>query len=203
MSTRISRGFSVRKRRTQQKIVSLDCRFEAVPNDYLMSRAKEAGFIPASKHKKETKAMRSMTFHTATKNTKTGSRSRALNIALWILQVLLAAAYVAHGWLMVSPPAELVAMMNAQLGVGLRLFIGVAELLAAVGLILPGVTRILPWLTALAAAGLMIVMGSATFLHIFRGESQSAITAAVLFVLVTTVAYTRWKVQPIAARKSA
>jgi len=92
-------------------------------------------------------------------------------------------------------------MMNAQLGVGFRLFIGVAELLAAAGLILPGVTRILPWLTALAAAGLMIVMGSATVLHVYRGESGSAISAAVLLVLVTIVAYTRWKVQPIAGRK--
>ena len=146
--------------------------------------------------------MRSMTLHTATTKTVAGSHSRALNIALWILQVLLAAAYVAHGWMMVSPPAELVAMMNEQLGVGLRLFIGVAELLAAAGLILPGVTRILPSLTALAAAGLMIVMVSATVLHVFRGESGSAITAAVLFVLVTIVAYTRWKVQPVAPRKS-
>jgi putative oxidoreductase len=147
--------------------------------------------------------MRFMTLHTATKPTQFGTHSRALNIALWILQVLLAAAYVAHGWMMVSPPAELVAMMNEQLGEGFRLFIGVAELLAAVGLILPGVTRILPSLTALAAAGLMIVMASATVLHIFRGESASAISAAVLFVLVTIVAYTRWKVQPIAARKTA
>ena len=147
--------------------------------------------------------MRSMTLQTATTKTVVRNRSRALNITLWILQVLLAAAYVAHGWLMVSPPAELLAMMNEQLGVGLRLFIGVAELLAAAGLILPGVTRILPGLTALAAAGLMIVMGSATVLHILRGEGGSAIAAAVLFVLVTIVAYTRWKVQPIAARKIA
>jgi putative oxidoreductase len=147
--------------------------------------------------------MRSMNLHTANRNTKAGTPSRALNIALWILQVLLAAAYLAHGWLMVSPPAELVAMMNAQLGAGFRMFIGVAELLAAAGLILPGVTRILPWLTALAAAGLMIVMGSATVLHVFRGESGSAISAAVLFVLVTIVASMRWKVQPIAARTSA
>ncbi len=146
--------------------------------------------------------MQSMTLHTATTKATSGSRSRALNIALWILQVLLAAAYVAHGWLMVSPPAELVAMMNEQLGAGFRLFIGVAELLAAVGLILPGITRILPGLTALAAAGLMIVMSSATILHVFGGESGSAISAAVLFVLVTIVAYTRWKVQPIALRNS-
>lgn len=147
--------------------------------------------------------MQSMTIDTATKTTQAGIRARALNIVLWILQVLLAAAYVAHGWMMVSPPAELLAMMNAQLGAGLRLFIGVAELLAAAGLILPGVTRILPWLTALVAAGLMIVMGSATVLHVLRGESGSAVAAAVLFALVTIVAYTRWKVPPIAARTSA
>jgi putative oxidoreductase len=147
--------------------------------------------------------MRSMTLHTATTKTVAGSRSRALNIALWVLQVLLAAAYAAHGWMRVSPPAELVAIMNAQLGVGLRLFIGVAELLAAAGLILPGATRILPSLTALAAAGLMIVMSSATVLHIVRGETGSAVAAAVLFALVTIVAYARWKVQPIAARTRA
>ena len=145
--------------------------------------------------------MRAMTFQTATAKTVSSTRSRVLNIALWILQVLLAAAYLAHGWMMVSPPPELLALMNAQLGEGLRLFIGVAELLAAAGLILPGVTRILPSLTALAAAGLMIVMSSATVLHVIRGESGSAVSAAVLFVLVTVVAYTRWKVQPIPARQ--
>jgi putative oxidoreductase len=147
--------------------------------------------------------MRAMTLHTVDKSTETGNQSRALNIVLWILQVLLAAVYLAHGWLMVAPPAELVAMINAQLGEGFRMFIGVAELLAVVGLILPGVTRILPWLTALAAAGLMIVMGSATVLHLFRGENGSAISAAVLFVLVTFVAYMRWKVSPLAPRKGA
>ena len=147
--------------------------------------------------------MRAMTFQTATSKTVYGRRSRVLNIALWVLQVLLAAAYLAHGWMMVSPPPELLAPMNAQLGAGLRQFIGVAELLAAAGLILPGVTRVLPGLTALAAAGLMIVMSSATVLHVVRGESGSALSAAVLFVLVTLVAYTRWKVLPIAGRKHA
>ena len=115
--------------------------------------------------------------------------------------MLLAAVFLAHGVFMVAPPAEMVAMINAQLGEGLRLFIGVAEVLAAAGLILPGVTRILPWLTAAAAAGLMIVMASAAVLHVFRGETSSAITVAVLFVLLAVVAYTGWKVRPIAARK--
>ena len=124
-----------------------------------------------------------------------------MNIALWILQVLLAAMFLWHGWLFVAPPAEIVEMMNSFIAPGFRIFIGVAELLAAAGLILPGITRILPWLTPLAAAGLMIVMASATVLHLFRGEIGSAISAAVLFGLVTFVAYMRWKVKPISPRK--
>jgi putative oxidoreductase len=119
---------------------------------------------------------------------------------IWILQGLLALVFLWHGWLMVAPPAELVAIMNAQMAPGFRLFIGTAELLAAAGLILPGLTRILPWLTPLAAAGLMIVTASATTFHTFRGETSSAVTTAVLFVLLAFVAYMRWKVIPISPR---
>jgi uncharacterized membrane protein YphA (DoxX/SURF4 family) len=125
-----------------------------------------------------------------------------MNKILWILQVVLAAAFLAHGWFMLAPPAEMVEMINAQLGEELRIFIGVAEVLAAAGLILPGVTRIMPWLTAWAAAGLMIVMASATVLHLYRGEVGSAITTAVLLVLVTFVAYMRWKVMPILSARN-
>lgn len=82
----------------------------------------------------------------------------------------------------------------------MRLFIGVAEVLAAAGLILPGVTRILPWLTSLAA-GLMLVMGCATMFHLLRGEGSSAISTAVLFLIVTVVAYGRWTIAPLPQRK--
>lgn len=127
---------------------------------------------------------------------------RALNIALWLLQLALAAMFLWHGQLMVFPPAEMVAMINENIGPGLRLFIGVAEILAAAGLILPGLTRILPGLTALAAAGLMLVMGCATAFHLSRGETSSAVSTVVLFVLVTLVAWLRWKVAPFAPRRS-
>jgi hypothetical protein len=90
--------------------------------------------------------------------------------------------------------------MNASIGLGGRLFIGVAEVLAAVGLTLPGVTRILPWLVPSAAAGVMIVMISATVFHIARGEAAGALTTAVLLALATFVAYMRWKVLPIRPR---
>lgn len=125
-----------------------------------------------------------------------------MNIVLWILQVLLAAMYVWHGWLMIAPPPEVAAIMSTFLPTWFRLFIGIAELLAAVGLILPGLTRIMPWLTTLAAAGLMIVMASATVVHLSRGETSSAISGFVIFLLVTFVAYMRWKVKPLAARAS-
>ncbi|CAN5866621.1 DoxX family protein [soil metagenome] len=123
-----------------------------------------------------------------------------MNIVLWILQILLAALYLWHGWLMIAPPPEVAAIMNTFLPTWFRLFIGAAEILAAIGLILPGLTRILPWLTTLAAAGLMIVMASATVVHLSRGETSSAISAFVILLLVTFVAYMRWKVKPIAVR---
>lgn len=125
-----------------------------------------------------------------------------MNIFLWILQVLLAAQFLQHGLIMVFPPAEYVDIINATLGVGLRYFIGIAELLAVAGLILPGVLRIYTWLIPLTGAGLMIVTASATVYHLFRGETSSAIYTAVLFIILTFVVYMRWKVRPILPRKT-
>jgi len=124
-----------------------------------------------------------------------------MNIVLWVLQILLAAAFFAHGWLFLFPPADMLELMNATLNPSFRLFLGVAEVLAAIGLTLPGITRILPWLVPCAAAGLMIVMIGATILHVMRAEYTSALTTAVLFVMATFVAYMRWKVLPIPARR--
>ena len=125
-----------------------------------------------------------------------------MNIILWILQVLLAAQFLQHGLIMVFPPAEYVAIMNATLGVGLRYFIGIAELLAVVGLILPGALRINTRLLLLTLAGLMIITASATIYHSFRGEASSAIYTAVLFIVISFVAYMRWKIKPIISRQS-
>ena len=120
-----------------------------------------------------------------------------MNIVLWILQILLAALYLWHGWLLLAPPPELIEAMNAFLAPWFRLFLGTAEVLAAGGLILPGVLRIMPRLISLTSAGLMIVMISATGVHVVRNETSSAIITAVIFLLVTLVAYLRWKVYPI------
>ena len=126
-----------------------------------------------------------------------------MNIVLWILQVLLALAFFAHGWMLLVPPVHLIEQMNATMSTSFRIFLGVAEVLAAIGLILPGVTRILPWLVSWAAGGLMFVMVSATIFHIARGEISGAVTTAVLLALLTFVAYMRAKVLPIRPRASA
>ena len=122
------------------------------------------------------------------------------NISVWVLQFLLAAAFLAHGWLFLSPPATMVEQMNAVINPSLRIFIGLAEVLAAIGLTLPAVTRIMPWLVPAAAAGLAMIMISATVFHIARGEISSAVVTAILLGLTLFVAYTRWKVLPIRPR---
>ena len=124
-----------------------------------------------------------------------------MNILLWVLQVLLALAFFAHGCLFLFPPAAMVDQMNASLPRWFQLFLGVAEILAAVGLTLPGVTRIQPWLVSCAAVGLVIVMICATVFHVTRGEVGSAVTTLVLLALATFVAYMRWRVAPIQPRR--
>ena len=123
-----------------------------------------------------------------------------MNVLVWILQVLLAAAFFAHGWLFLAPPAAMVEQMNASLPRWFQLFLGVAELCAAVGLTLPGITRIQPWLVPTAAAGVMIIMISATIYHLMRGEISAALTTLVLLIMATVVAHMRWRVMPIRPR---
>src|SRR5918994_7135301 len=62
------------------------------------------------------------------------SQERCMNILLWVLQVLLALAFLAHGWLLLAPPANLIEQMNEIMSTEFRIFLGTAEVLAAVGL---------------------------------------------------------------------
>jgi hypothetical protein len=123
-----------------------------------------------------------------------------MNILLWVLQVLLALAFFAHGCLLLFPPAAVVDQMNASLPRWFQLFLGVAEVLAAGGLTLPGVARIQPWLVSCAAAGVMIVRICATIFHIVRGEMSSALITVVLLAVATFIAYARWRIAPIRPR---
>lgn len=126
-----------------------------------------------------------------------------MNAFLWILQLLLAAAFLAHGLLFLSPPPEIAVQMNESLPRWFQLFLGVAEVAAAAGLILPGVTRILPALVSWAAAGIVVVMVSATIWHIVRAEYSSAAITMVLLAMAAFVSYMRHKALPIRPRAPA
>jgi putative oxidoreductase len=78
-------------------------------------------------------------------------------------------------------------------------FIGVSELLGAIGLVLPAALKIRPQLTTLAAAGLSLIMLLANLMHIYRGEFFVLPMTLVLLALAAFVAYGRWKLTPVAA----
>ena len=127
-----------------------------------------------------------------------------MNALLWIVQVLLAVIFFFHSRLLLNPekniPEERKADMNFifDLPPRFRTFIGVAELLAAIGLIVPGLTGIVPELTALAALGLAIIMASSIIFHTRRGEaSRRMILNIVLLVLSLLVAYGRAVAMPL------
>ena len=121
-----------------------------------------------------------------------------MNTFVWIVQGLLAAVFLAHGLLFLFPP-QAVRKIKKQnpLPEGFMLFIYVAEIVAPFGLILPGLTGILPWMTPLAAAGLMPIMAGATVFHASRREIPPVIVTAVLLGLAALVAYARLFVIPM------
>lgn len=124
----------------------------------------------------------------------------AMNIILWILQVVLTVVFAAHGWLLVSPPPELVEAINQDMGVGFRFAVGIAEILGAIGILIPGITRIKPHLTEISAACFVLVSVGATIWHLVRGEMSSVPTTGALIVISAFVAYGRWRLRPIPPR---
>jgi hypothetical protein len=125
-----------------------------------------------------------------------------LNVLAWVLQGLLALVYLFHGVLYAFAPAPLVRGMRERgdwppaIPGAFRRFIGVAELLAAVGLVVPWLTGILPGLTPLAALGLAAVMVGAAVYHGRRGEVPAVATSIVLLALIAVTGYLRWQVVP-------
>jgi uncharacterized membrane protein YphA (DoxX/SURF4 family) len=120
-----------------------------------------------------------------------------MNVVLWILQALLALVFLAHGLMFLMPPPEIAAQMNANLPRWFTLFLGVAEVAAGIGLVVPGVTRIKPVLVPAAALGIVIVLVGATIYHVMRNEMSSAVITGVLLVMAIVVAHGRLRLAPI------
>jgi uncharacterized membrane protein len=121
-----------------------------------------------------------------------------MNIALWIVQVLLALVFVGVGVnhvfrydaLKVQPRMSWVGALPRSL----LAFIGICEILGAIGLILPPITNILPWLTPLAASLLAVMMLLASIFHFRRRENF--VGNLILLALAAFVAYGRFVLVP-------
>src|SRR3954468_24955204 len=110
------------------------------------------------------------------------------NTALWIVQGLLAAMFLLAGVpKLVMSAQQMAAPGPIQLPVLFIRFIGVCEILGAIGLILPGLTGIKPGLTPLGAAGLVIIMIGATVVNLVDGPMVAAPFTAILGLLAATV----------------
>lgn len=135
---------------------------------------------------------------------ETGTKpGKGWNIALWVVQILLAVAFGFGGFIKMTWSMD---MLTAQmvwpgaLPVWLVRFIGVSEFAAGIGLVLPALTRIRPSLTVLAATGLALVMLLAVFFHISRGEYSVLGTNLAFGAMAVFVAWGRSKKAPIHPR---
>ena len=127
-----------------------------------------------------------------------------MTYALWIVQGLLALLFLFTGGMKLILPLEVLTEQTPLPGLFVRL-IGVAEVLGALGLILPGLLGIRPGLTPLAAAGLVIIMTGATVLTlagVVPGGVGPALLPLVVGLLSAFVAYGRWRLAPLRAGSS-
>jgi putative oxidoreductase len=138
-----------------------------------------------------------------TESSISARRVNWLNIALWGAQILLAVMYGMAAYMKATQPLDQVAQQIAWVAdvpAWLPRFIGTAEGLGALGLILPSLTRILPGLTPLAAAGLTLIQLLAMPFHLSRGEVSVLPINLVLLALSLFILWGRWKKAPIAPR---
>jgi uncharacterized membrane protein YphA (DoxX/SURF4 family) len=122
-----------------------------------------------------------------------------MGIALWVVQVLVAAAFLGAGATKLSQPKEKLVKNMAwveDFSQGSVRLIGALEVLGAIGVVLPALTGIVPWLTPLAALGLLLLMIGAALTHLRRTEYGNIAMNAVLLVLAAFVAYGRFFVLP-------
>src|SRR5215475_15441955 len=118
-----------------------------------------------------------------------------MNVLLWIIQILLGALFLFAGGMKLILPLDKMTGPVPVPGLFLR-FIGVAETLGGLGLILPGLFQIRTGLTPLAAAGLLIIMIGATTLNLIGGDRGAALVSTVVGLLLIFVLWGRTRRLP-------
>lgn len=130
--------------------------------------------------------------------------SSGLNIALWIVQGLLALTFAGTGlWKLATPVPDLAGKMPwmGQVSPAFLYTTALFDLLGGIGLVLPSLTRIKPGLTVLAALGCVGLMLAAILFHVSRGEAGNTPFNFVLVALCSFVAWGRRSRAPIAPRR--
>ena len=125
------------------------------------------------------------------------SRARIANRGRWTAPVLIARLFLFAGSMKFIKPAEKMQQGPIVFPLAFMYFIGLCECLGALGLVLPGLTRIHPELTPLAAAGLTIIMIGATTVTAVGIGVAPALFPAVVGVVTTWIAYGRTRVEPL------
>jgi uncharacterized membrane protein YphA (DoxX/SURF4 family) len=121
------------------------------------------------------------------------------NVALWTAQASLALLFLFAGSMKLMVSADqMAAQMDVDLPMWFMRFIGVCECAGALGLILPGVSRIRTGFTSLAACGLVVIMVGATTLTAIAGPVAAASCPLLVGLAAAYVAYGRQYVRPIA-----
>ncbi|PYR19068.1 MAG: DoxX family protein [Acidobacteria bacterium] len=121
--------------------------------------------------------------------------TRKSEVLLWCVQGLLAALFLFAGGMKLVMPLEMMKGPVPLPGLFLR-FIGVCEVLGAIGLILPELLHIRRELTPLSGAGLVIIMIGATAITLAGGDVAQALVPLVVGILASVVAYGRWRRAP-------
>lgn len=123
-----------------------------------------------------------------------------MNIVLWVVQVLLALAFLGAGFMKVSQPID---KLKTNMGwvthttPAIVRLVGALEILGGLGLLLPGLTHILPILTALAALGLVATMVGAIIVHFRLNEASRSVAPLILLLLALFIVIGRFAIVPL------
>jgi uncharacterized membrane protein YphA (DoxX/SURF4 family) len=137
---------------------------------------------------------------TNARNSVIVTRRKTMNIVLWVVQILLAIAFLGAGIMKVTQPVE---KLKTNMGwvthttPGIVRLVGALEILGAIGLILPAVIHILPWLTAVAAIGLVLTMIVAIIIHFRLHEASRSISPLILLLLALFIVIGRFAIVPL------
>lgn len=136
--------------------------------------------------------------------TLTERPARALDLTLWTVQILFCLLYAGTAvWKFATPPDELASMIPwaGDVPWSFLALTAVVDLAGALGVLLPSVTRITPWLAPVAAGGLAALQASAVVFHLFRGEAVDTPFNLVLLMLALFVLWGRGMRAPITPRR--